>query len=361
MVLFLQISNFKFKMTIKKPSVRRYLKMFNMKRIVFLIWMSVLAVACSHNPLKIDVSGVKIDLKIKHLDVDLLKQKRENLPNAIPALKKSYGEFFDIFTYQMISIGGADQPNFAEMIYKFTSDTLITKLEKVVAEKIDTLRFRNELDLAFKHYHYYFPQKQIPAIYTCISGFNQSVVTSTNLIGVSLDKYMGAKSPFYEQLGLPLYKRRNMTPGRMVPEMMYAWAVTEWPMSDKSDNLLSEMIQEGKMMYFVDAMVPDLDDTLKIGYTRKQLDFCLKNEAPMWTYLAEHKLLFTTDRMSIKRFMDDGPYTAAFSEESPGRAGAWLGWQIVRSYMKNHTEVKLPELLGNQDFQGILNQSGYQP
>ena len=87
------------------------------------------------------------------------------------------------------------------------------------------------------------------------------------------------------------------------------------------------MIQEGKMMYFMDAMLPDLSDTLKIGFTVKQLEFCKKNEALMWTFLAEHKLLFSTDRMSIKRFMDDGPYTSAFTDESPGLAPCprWCG------------------------------------
>jgi hypothetical protein len=190
---------------------------------------------------------------------------------------------------------------------------------------------------------------------------NQSVVISQNLIGVSLDKYLGADSPFYVSLGLPAYKRRNMFPEKMVPEMLSGWADTEWPKSDKDNNLLSHMIQQGKVLYFLDAMFPEMKDTLKIGFTQKQLEFCRKNEAKMWTFLAEHKLLFTTDRMSIKRFVDDGPYTASFSEESPGRSGVWLGWQIVRAYMKSHPEVKLPNLMNNQNFQEILNQSGYQP
>ena len=131
--------------------------------------------------------------------------------------------------------------------------------------------------------------------------------------------------------------------------------------SDKENTLFSNMIQQGKVLYFLDAMFPEMNDTLKVGYTKKQLDFCHRNEAKMWTYLAEHKMLFTTDRMSIKRFIDDAPYTAAFTEESPGRTASWLGWQIVRAYMKSHPEKKLPDLMNNQDFQEILNQSGYQP
>jgi len=304
---------------------------------------------------------VSVNQKIKHLDVDLLKLKTDELPVAVPELRKSYGDFFDIFTYQMIGIGGTEQPNFMQMLNSFITDTLVTQARLSVAQTIDTLRFRKDLELAFKHYKYYFPEKEVPKVYTCISGFNQSIVVARNLLGVSLEKYLGVKSKFYEKLGLPAYKRRNMRPEKIVPDLMQAWADTEWPKSDKENTLFSNMIQQGKVLYFLDAMFPEMNDTLKVGFTEKQLDFCRKNEAKMWTYLAEHKMLFTTDRMSIKRFIDDAPYTASFSEESPGRSGAWLGWQIVRAYMRAHPETKLPDLMNNQDFQRILNQSGYQP
>jgi len=332
-----------------------------MKRIFLSFGLILILFACHRNPLKVNVSAISVDLKIKHLDVDLLRLKQDQVQAAIPELKKSFGDFFDIFTYRMISIGGSDQEKFSETLYSFISDTLIRKLVLKVAEKVDTTQLRNELETAFQHYRYYFPQKEIPVIYTCISGFNQSVVTSENLIGISLDKYMGTDSPFYEKLGLPEYKRRNMHPAKIVSDVMYAWAVTEWPKSEHSNNLLGQMIEEGKTMYLVDAMIPEKHDTLKIGYTRKQLDFCMKNEASMWTYLAEHKQLYSTDRMTIKRYMDDGPFSAPFTNESPARTGVWLGWQIVRSYMKQHPETKLADLMNNQDFQGILNQSGYQP
>jgi len=332
-----------------------------MRRISFFLIIVLGFIACSRNPLNVDISGVQVNLKMKHLDVDLLKLKTDEIPAAIPELKKSYGDFFDIFTYQMIAIGGTEQPNFAQMLNSFVNDTVIQQAKASVAQNIDTLRFRKELETAFKHYKYYFPGKEIPHVYTCISGFNHSVVIAQNLVGISFDKYLGPQSSFYEKLALPAYKRRNMRPEKMVPDMMQAWADAEWPKSDKENTLFSNMIQQGKVLYFLDAMFPEMNDTLKVGYTQKQLDFCRKNEAKMWTYLAEHKMLFTTDRMSIKRFIDDAPYTASFSEESPGRTGAWMGWQIVRAYMKAHPETKLPDLMNNPNFQEILNQSGYQP
>jgi gliding motility-associated lipoprotein GldB len=340
---------------------RQYLKLLRMKRLLYSLVLLVLLASCSRNPLKVNVSDVKIDLKIKHLDVDLLKIKPDQMQAAIPELKNKYGEFFDIFTYRMIGIGGSEQPNFIEMLNSFVADTLIQHLKSSVPEKIDTVELRSELEKAFQHYRYYFKEKDLPVIATCISGFNQSIVTSENLIGISLEKYMGSQSLFYERLGLPVYKRRNMHPEKIVPDVMYAWAVTEWPKADNANSLLSQMIHEGKMLYFVDAMLPDMKDSLKIGFTKKQMDFCKKEEAAMWTYLAEHKLLYTTDRMSIKRFIDDGPYTSSFSDASPARTGDWIGWQIVRSFMTKHPEFKLNDLMNNQDSQSILNQSGYQP
>lgn len=332
-----------------------------MNKVVSLLSLIFLLAACTQNPMKVDVSNVAVNLKIKHFDVDLLKQKPDQMQGAVPGLKKTYGDFFDIFTYRMIAIGGIDTPDFIASLNSFVADTLIRKLETNVAQKVDTVKIRKELELAFKHYKYYFPAKEIPTVYTCISGFNQSVVISRDILGVSLDKYMGSDCPFYQQLGLPAYKCRNMHQGKIVPDMMQGWADAEWPKADKENTLLSNMIHYGKVLYFLDAMFPDMNDTLKAGFTAKQLDFCKKNEARMWTYMAEHKMLFTTDRMSIKRFIDDAPYTASFSEESPGRTGAWLGWQIVRSYMKQNKEIKLADLMNNTDYQSILNQSGYQP
>jgi gliding motility-associated lipoprotein GldB len=332
-----------------------------MKHFILALVLVLTFISCSNNKLKVDVDSVNVDLKIRHFDKDLFEINTSQPDEGIEQLKETYGEFFDIFTYQMIGIGGIEHPQFREMLSAFVSDTLIQNLRRAVPDKIDTVLLRKDLLSAFKHYKYHFREKQVPAVVTCISGFNQSIVTSGNLIGISLDKYMGSNCKYYERLALPLYKRKNMHPSKIVSDAMYAWAGTEWPKTDNNNTLLSQMIHEGKLMYFVDAMMPEMHDSLKIGYSEKQLDFCKQEELKMWTFLAENKLLFTTDRMSIKRFIDDGPYTASFTEQSPGRTGTWIGWQIVRSYMSKNRDVKLIDLMNDSDAQALLSKSGYQP
>ena len=330
-----------------------------MKQLIFFILIVTACFSCSRNPLKVDISAISIDFSIDHFETDLLSNPVDS--GTVKMLDEKYGEFFKIFTYRMIWIGGMDEESFIPGLQKFVADTLIENLNNLVSAKINTEDLDDELKNAFRYYQYYFPEKHVPRVVSCISGFNQSIVTANNLIGISLDKFLGRDCSYYAQLGLPEYKRRRMNPENIVPETMMAWATTEFPKNDNSSNLLSNIIFQGKMMYFVDAMLPDLADTLKIGFTKKQLDFCKTSEPGMWAFLAEHKLLFSSQRMDVKRYIDDAPYTNSFTNESPGRTGVWIGCQIVRAYMKKNPEVSLPQLLQNQNYQEILNKSGYQP
>ncbi|MGQ7868060.1 gliding motility lipoprotein GldB [Sunxiuqinia sp. sy24] len=331
-----------------------------MKRCLLVVCVVCVVCSCQRNPLKIDVSDVEIELAVKSYD-DALFADRALTKERISELQQEYGRFFELFNYHMIGVGGPEDAGFLPQLKSFVSDTMIVSLKQKADQLIDKKALEHDFTLAFKHYHYYFPKKVVPTIYTCISGFNQSVVLADSLIGISLDKYLGADSPYYPSLGLAKYKTRNMHPQKIVSDALYFWAMTEYPINLTASKVIENMVYQGTLYYFVDAMMPEVHDTLKIGYTAKQLAFCQTSEAAMWSYLAEQNLLFSTKRMDIKRYVDDGPYTASFTTESPGRVGAWLGWQIVRAYMKKNPEVSLKQLMEQQDYLSLLNQSGYQP
>ena len=333
---------------------------FNMNRLFIMVLISFIAFSCQRNPLKVNVSDVDISLNFKSYDDDLFASVNE-LEQEIPVLQKEYGNFFELFNLHMIGIGNPEDENYYPQLHDFLTDTMVVGLKEKADQIIDKKKLKADFTKTFKYYHYYFPEKAIPSIYTCISGFNQSVVLADSLIGISLDKYLGADRKDYLRLGIPAYKVRNMHPLKIVPDALYFWALTEYPMNVKASKLIEHMIYQGTLLYYVDAMMPQVHDTLKIGFTNKQLEFCQAGEQGMWAYLAEHNLLFSSKRMDIKRYVDDGPYTSSFTVESPGRTGAWLGWQIVRAYMKKNQEVTLRQLMETSDYLSILNQSGYQP
>ena len=88
-------------------------------------------------------------------------------------------------------------------------------------------------------------------------------------------------------------------------------------------------------------MVPFKSDASKIGYTPDQLLWAEENEASIWTYFVENELLYSTDTKLNSRFINPAPYSKFYLEldnESPGRIGAYMGWQIVRAYADNSGE-----------------------
>jgi hypothetical protein len=108
-------------------------------------------------------------------------------------------------------------------------------------------------------------------------------------------------------------------------------------------------------------MLPELRDELLLGFTTDQMNFCSNNEAQMWTYLIEQDLLFSTDQFTIRKITGEAPFTSFFTNESPGRAGIWLGFRIVESYMMKNPGVSLKDLMNDTNIQGILEKAKYNP
>src|SRR6056297_2880398 len=100
---------------------------------------------------------------------------------------------------------------------------------------------------------------------------------------------------------------------------MWSWAYTEFEYNDSIDNLVHRMIYRGKLLFFVDKMIPGEHDSVKIGFTKQELDFCYENESNMWVYLVENKLLFKTDYQLLIQLTEKAPFTKSFTRESPGR------------------------------------------
>ena len=333
-----------------------------MKKVFGLVTLLLLLVSCHRNPLKVDVSDIDIKLNIKRLDRDFFQLNPDNLASKLPELKQYYGSFFDTYNQDIIALGSPSDSLYSTYLMEFLADTIrVQSRQKVDSVFNDLSGIEKKLADGFRHYKHYFPQRIIPQVYTMISGFNQSVVLTRDAVGISLDNYLGTKCPYYAMLAIPHYKRENMRAERIPADVLYSWGISEFEFDDSKDNLLANMIYQGKMLYFLDAMFPEDPDYLKIGFSPEKLDWCLKNEAGIWTYLVEHKLLFTTERMNIVRFIGPAPFTSAFTTDSPGRAGVWLGWQIVRKYMDKNRQISLQTLMADNDFQKILNESGYSP
>lgn len=330
--------------------------------IKIILGLVIVFTGCNKNPYKVDISAEDLQIKIKRFEKDLFAVDLDSIETYIPGFYEKYGDFFDLFNYRIINIGGAGQRTYPEYLKIFLTDYLNNEVYKKTMEiypDVDDLE--KELTLAFRHYHYYFPENDIPEIITFVSRFNQSIVTAEGIIGIGLDKYLGRDVDYYKKLGLSQYMIDNMHREKIPSDCMMAWALSDYEYNDSVDNLLSDMIYNGQIMFFVKSMLPHQPDSLIMGFTEDEMNFCLNNEAGMWEYLVEHKLLFATDRMTIRKFTGVGPFTKDFTNESPARAAVWIGWRIVESYSRRNPHISLRDIMKEKDYQKILTLSEYNP
>jgi hypothetical protein len=320
--------------------------------------------SCKKNHYKINTSSINVKIEIKRLDKDLFTLNPNEITATVPLLKQKYKGFLQLFSY-VINTGDINETSFSDFLIRFCTDKQNNDVFALTMKLYpDVKKMEEDLQEAFRHYLYYFPEKKMPAVFTCITGFNNSIIIGDSVLGIGLDRYLGADCEYYPMLEIYKYITARMTPENIVPDCMYAWGASEWDFSTlkyPADNVLAEMIHNGKLKYFEKCMLPEAADEIIFGFTPDQMKFCRNNESQMWQYLIEHDLLFNSDQFTIRKLTGEAPFTSYFTNESPGRAAVWLGFRIVESYMMKKPGINIEELMKDTDVQGILEKAKYSP
>lgn len=321
-------------------------------------------ISCTRDRYKVNISSVDADIRIKRLENDLFRPDPSALKDSLPEMIEKYNSFLQYFSY-VINTGEINDSAFGDYLVDFCTDRFNTEVYSTVAQTFPDVSFIEEgLEKAFRHYKWYFPDNPVPAVFTCMTGFNRSIITADSVLGISLDRYLGRDCEYYPRLEIYGYLAARMNPWNIVPDCMYAWGTKLFSIDSlnyQSLNLLSEMIHEGKLRYFEKCMIPDINDTLLFGFTGDQMKFCRNNEDQMWMYLIEHDLLFSTDKFTIRKLTGEAPFTSYFTNESPGKAAVWIGFRIIESYMARNGNLSLGEMMKDTDIQNILDKARYNP
>ncbi len=329
--------------------------------LAFVLTVVLIFSSCNKKDTNLNFNNPTIHITINRFEQDLFKSDFEHLKDSIPFFEKKYGDFFEIFTYKIIAIGGTKNPVFSEYLKGFVTDYSINEVYTTVTNDFTDLSdLEQDLSFGFSAFLNYFPQVPTPRFYTFISGFNQSIVTSDSIIGIGLDKYLGLTSSFYQQMNLPLYMRYLMNKERITSDCLKAWLNTNFEMiGDK--NLLNNMIYQGKITWCMSKLMPEAHDSLLLGIEPNKIKWCKSNEEKMWTYLVEYKKLYSTDILTISKFINEGPFTKDFSTESPAKAAVWIGYRIVDGFMNREKNISPDSLMKINDYQEILRKSKYNP
>ncbi|MGE6218683.1 gliding motility lipoprotein GldB [Nubsella zeaxanthinifaciens] len=314
---------------------------------------------------KPDVSQIKVDIKIERFDKDLYAGKGKDLAYTDSLLYRKYGAFYEDFIFKMV---GNDSFTRLEVLKGLYDDRAYTDLNHEVDSVFPNLtKVEADLSETFKYVKYYYPKAQIPRFISFLSGFSYQTPIGDDYVGIGLDMFLGQDSKFYGALvhSIPLYLSRRFTPEYIVPRASeYYVRENLFKERDEDRSLLSKMIYNGKILYFMDQILPEnTPDSVKIGYTNQQLEWCKSFEGDIWGYYLENNLLFETDYPKIQVYLSEGPFTPGLGENrlSAPKLGVWTGWQIVRKYMEENPKVTLQQLMEERDAQKILTQSKYKP
>ena len=267
--------------------------------------------------------------------------------------------------YRVFLSGDLNNPDAVQYLKDFATDPFsITLYNEVKADFPDLKKVEPMVEDVMAHFHHYYPDIELPKkAFTCITGIHPDeppVQIIDGQLVISLDWYLN-DSTVYDQIGMPRYMslRRNLsTLPKDVAEQLYMYYLYEWR---KQGQIIGEMVFYGRRNFFVEAMCPEIADSVLLGYSTHQWQWAVENEGAVWADIVGNRRLYDAGLDSYMMYFGDGPFTQAYSSDAPSRLGEFFGLNIIRAYASSHDDFDLKQFMQRKDLQNIFQDSGYKP
>lgn len=316
-----------------------------MKKLFLLAIVSVLISCNQKTKVEKALEEIPLSVQVERFDKIFYETQVANFTE----MRNKYSAFFPNEIADSVFINKMTNPLYRELYLE------------VQNKYSDFSPVQSEIENTFRYIKYYFPNTVVPKkVTTLISemDYENKVIYSDSLLLISLDLYLGKEHKFYE---FPDYFTQTFERSQIMPDIVSDFS-TRVIAPPRDRTFLSQMIYFGKEMYLKDLILPNYEDYDKMGYTKEQQIWCEENQSEIWRYFIEDNLLYDTDSKLIARFIAPAPFSKFYLEldnESPGRTGVWMGWQIVRSFMKNN-EITVADLM-IMDAKEVFTRSKYKP
>ncbi|HEV8507071.1 MAG TPA: hypothetical protein VGQ53_16785 [Chitinophagaceae bacterium] len=336
-----------------------------MKKIGWGLLIALAVWSCNNNSNGPDVSGIKVELKLERFERGFFAVDTNNIG---PGLIKTHDEFPDFYPDFMQNILGVSGNPADTTTLSVTKNILrsygsfAAELEKKFS---NTSALENELRHDFQFVKYYFPNYKIPALVTYVGPLDAPGVALTrNRIAIGLQQYAGKDFQGYQvnevQQMYPAYISRRFDAAYIPANCIKAITDDLFPERSAGKPLIEQMIEKGKQWWLLDKLMPATADSLKTGYTQKQLKWCKENEGLIWNYFVTSENLEAIEPDIIQNYIGESPTTQGMPQASPGNIGQWIGWQIVKKFVGENSSLRLAEIM-NTPPRKILTEAKYKP
>lgn len=206
------------------------------------------------------------------------------------------------------------------------------------------------------------PSVKPPRLYGIVAPYNNSMFMVDTVMLISLNHYLGADFEGYSYF--PPFERVLKRSDMLPYDLTEAIVAINYPYQPAAGaTALSRMLYEGALTHAKMQLVPEATEENALGYDSPQLRWLDDNEGRIWNELITRQLLYSTDPRDADRLVMPSPATTLINQQAPGRAGRYVGYQIVKSYLKKHPETTMEQLLNSKFYnsQTTLQESGYAP
>ncbi|MCB0521264.1 MAG: hypothetical protein H6577_06535 [Lewinellaceae bacterium] len=331
--------------------------------------LSIYACECGKGKDIPDVSEISAPVEIKRFERDLFSLDTVNFEQGLQQLETEYPEFSQLYFGQVL--GSLDTTIAPEGHVKYvkgfvTHPSLLKLYDTCMVVFPNTDWLARDFGQAFKFFKYYFPDQPLSGrVVTYISEFTVGgFLYGDNSIGVGLDFYLGESYPYQQynpmNPNFSQYLTRTFNKDHIVSKSMDL-LVKDILGNPNGNRLIDHMIYHGKELYLLDKLLPFAPDSVKLEFSQKQVAWCNDNEANIWAYFLSENLIYSTDWNNFRKYVEFSPNSPGMPDGAPGRTANWLGWQIVKAFMKKNPNTSLQDLIHLDNAQLIMDKSRYKP
>ncbi|HYG15494.1 MAG TPA: hypothetical protein VEC12_07040 [Bacteroidia bacterium] len=316
-----------------------------------------------------DVSGVEANIKFHRFDKDMMEMDTNNVREAFYSLQKKYPEFLPKYYSLIVGLGDYQDSSAPELFKQFITFQPTRELYKKVQDKFpSTEKYNEEITEVFRHYKYYFSEDTLPEIVYFMGILKYGAGYDDNQVALGLDMYLDEPEFYGRMANLTNYLIEKMKPEYITRNVAHNFGYYKFAKYMKGNRFIDRMIYEGKIAYFIKAMMPKSHDSLILALNGQNLKWCEDNEWQIWKHYVdpEYKVLYTTNPDITERYFEEAPFTNApgvpnHEERSSPRFAVWTGFKIIQKYMDKNPNVTLAQLMEETDSDKILKESKYKP
>lgn len=337
------------------------------KLLLILISISCFVVQCntSEERNQPDISKIPSVSPTIRLEQELYKISKNETKEGLEVLQAKYPQLMDYYLLAVMNIEDTtkSQTEMLRTMDEFIHHPFMVNMyDTIQIVYKDFSKYEKDLHLAIQNFEYYFPKNKPIQLVTFTAGIGPRNFYDPPYLGIGLDLYLGKDYPYYPSQGLPDFLINRFIPKYIATDAAVSLVTAEIvdPLK-RGSQLLDMMVYYGKLYYIASYLLPKKPIEDFFNYTKEDWKWCETNKKEIWSFFIDGEFLYAKQFMDYRKFIEDGPTTTGMPQGAPDRVGRWVGYQIVKKFMKEKPNMTFQDLIKIESGQELLTASKYKP